>query len=105
MRPARRIGFALLALGLSTPAAADAPVLATPAGRRALADELDAYLVRHVLTPRYPAAVDREHGGFHARFAPDWTRQPDRRRFVVCQARMTWTAASVALARPALRCC
>jgi cellobiose epimerase len=73
------------------------------AGRRALAEELDAYLVRHVLSPRYPAAVDREHGGFHAHFAPDWTRQPDHRRFVVYQARMTWTAAAVALARPALR--
>jgi mannobiose 2-epimerase len=68
-----------------------------------MADELDAYLVRHVLAPRYPAAVDRERGGFHAHFAPDWTRQPDRRRFVVYQARMTWTSAAVALARAALR--
>jgi cellobiose epimerase len=73
------------------------------AARTALADELDAYLLRHVLAPRYPASVDRERGGFHAHFAPDWTRQPDRRRFLVYQARMTWTAAAVALARPALR--
>jgi mannobiose 2-epimerase len=47
--------------------------------------------------------VDRERGGFHAHFAADWTRQPDRRRFVVYQARMTWTPAAVALARPARR--
>ncbi len=69
----------------------------------ALADELDAYLVRHVLAPRFPAAVDREHGGFHANFGSDWTKQPDRHRFVVYQARNTWNAAVVALARPALR--
>jgi mannobiose 2-epimerase len=88
---------------LALPAAAEPPALATPAGRRALAGELDAYLARHVLAPRYPAAVDRERGGFHARFAPDWSPQEDRRRFVVYQARMTWTPAAVALARPALR--
>ncbi len=101
----RSAGLACLALlpALAVPSAASDVALGPPAGRRALADELDAYLVRHVLGPRYPAAVDREHGGFHAHFAPDWTPQPDRRRFVVYQARMTWTAASVALARPALR--
>ena len=65
-----------------------------------LADELEAYLWRHVLAPRFPAAVDAERGGFHARFARDWTRLPDRHRFVVYQARMTWTAAAVVLARP-----
>jgi mannobiose 2-epimerase len=67
------------------------------------ADELDAYLTRHVLAPRFPACVDREHGGFHANFATDWTRQPDRHRFIVYQARNTWNAATVALARPASR--
>lgn len=69
----------------------------------ALADELDAYLAKHVLAPRFPAAVDREHGGFHANFASDWTKRPDTRRFIVYQARNTWNAATVALARPALR--
>ncbi len=98
-----RLPVLYLLLGLALPGAADEAALGTPAGRRALADELDAYLARHVLAPRYPAAVDREHGGFHAHFATDWTRQPDRRRFVVYQARMTWTPAAVALARPALR--
>jgi mannobiose 2-epimerase len=70
---------------------------------RALADEMDAYLVRHVLAPRFPACIDREHGGFHANFAADWTRQPDSHRFIVYQARNTWNAATVAMARPALR--
>ena len=98
-----RLACLVLLSALAVPSAGGELALRTPAGRRALADELDAYLVRHVLAPRYPAAVDRERGGFHAHFAPDWTRQPDHRRFVVYQARMTWTAASVALARPALR--
>ena len=88
-----------LLLSLAAPCAADEAALATAATRRALADELDAYLVRHVLAPRYPASVDRERGGFHAHFAADWTREPDQRRFIVYQARMTWTPAAVALAR------
>ncbi len=93
----------VLALLLPAPVAAAAPPVAAPppAADLALADELDAYLARHVLAPRFPACVDREHGGFHAHFATDWTKLPDHRRFVVYQARNTWTAAAVALARPA----
>jgi mannobiose 2-epimerase len=98
-----RLPILYLFLSLALPCAAQDAALSTAAGRRALADELDAYLVRQVLAPRYPAAVDRERGGFHAHFASDWTRQPDRRRFLVYQARMTWTPAAVARARPALR--
>ncbi|MFN8093294.1 MAG: AGE family epimerase/isomerase [Vicinamibacteria bacterium] len=80
------------------------PAAPSPApGPRALADEMDAYLVRHVLSTRYPASVDTARGGFHANFATDWTKLEDRRRFVVYQARQTWTAATVALSRPALR--
>jgi len=97
-------------LAKSPKAAALAAVLAfafalpkAVADDHALADEMDAYLVRHVLQPRFPACVDREHGGFHANFASDWTKRPDRHRFVVYQARNTWNAATVALARPALR--
>jgi len=33
--------------------------------RRKLAAELDGYLFEHVLKPRFPRCVDREHGGFH----------------------------------------
>ena len=84
--------------------AAEPPQPARPAAAAVpTADELDAYLTRHVLAPRFPACVDREHGGFHANFATDWTRQPDRHRFIVYQARNTWNAATIALARPASR--
>jgi mannobiose 2-epimerase len=92
------------AAGQAAKPSPSAPAKALPAPYGpALADEMDAYLVKHVLSSRYPASVDTELGGFHANFATDWTKTPDRRRFIVYQARQTWTAASVALARPALR--
>lgn len=72
----------------------------TPAVYRARADELAAYLDRHVLAVRFPGAVDREHGGFHVNFRRDWTRLPDQDRFLVFEARLTWTAAKEALAQP-----
>jgi len=96
-------GFAALPLAAAAqPPAPDAAAAPAPYGP-ALAAEMDAYLVRHVLSSRYPASVDTERGGFHANFATDWARREDRRRFIVYQARQTWTAASVALARPDLR--
>ena len=75
----------------------------TPAEYRARADELQAYLDRHVLAVRFPKAVDREHGGFHVSYRRDWTPLPDQDRFVVFQARLTWTAARVAIERPERR--
>jgi hypothetical protein len=47
-----RLPVVCLLLSLALPCAANDAALGTPAGRRALADELDAYLVRHVLAPR-----------------------------------------------------
>ncbi len=44
----------------------------------------------------YPRAVDREHGGFHQNLARDWSPRPDDSKFLVYQARMTWTAAAYA---------
>jgi mannobiose 2-epimerase len=44
----------------------------------------------------YPNALDKELGGFHQNFARDWTPRPDDNRFLVYQARMTWTAAAYA---------
>jgi mannobiose 2-epimerase len=54
-------------------------------------------LVREELTAHwYPHALDREHGGFHQNFARDWSAGPDDSKFLVYQARMTWTAAAYA---------
>lgn len=75
----------------------------TPAEYRARADEMEGYLDRHVLAVRFPGAVDREHGGFHVSVRRDWTRLPDQDRFLVFEARLTWTAAKVALAQPERR--
>lgn len=92
--------LAILAGGDAASAAGPAP---TAAQYHARADELEAYLWRHVLGVRFPGAVDREHGGFHVSYARDWTRRPDPDRFLVFEARLTWTAARIALARPARR--
>jgi mannobiose 2-epimerase len=54
-------------------------------------------LLRTELTEHwYPGMIDREHGGFHQEAARDWTRRPDQSKFLVYQARMTWTAAAYA---------
>ena len=76
-----------------------------PPRRRRLkvADELDAYLWKHVLKPRFPACVDKEHGGFHVNYARDWSPLEDRSRFIVYEARVVWTAATVARLRPDTR--
>ncbi len=67
-----------------------------------LASEMDAGL-RTLLAAWYPRCIDREAGGFHERFARDWTRRPDTGKFLVYQARMTWVAAEAATYAPELR--
>jgi mannobiose 2-epimerase len=71
--------------------------------RRQLADELDAYLWKHVLRPRFPQCIDKEHGGFHTNYGRDWSPGEDRTRFIVYEARVVWTAATVARLRPDTR--
>ena len=54
-------------------------------------------LVREELVEHwYPHAIDKEKGGFHQTLARDWSFVPDENRFLVYQARMTWTAAAFA---------
>jgi mannobiose 2-epimerase len=54
-------------------------------------------LLREELTKHwYPQAIDKELGGFHQNFSRDWSPLPDDNRFLVYQARMTWTAAAFA---------
>jgi mannobiose 2-epimerase len=83
---------------LLLPSAAALPAPAQPpAEAAALGRKIDD-LLRQELTSRwFPAAVDRERGGFHQNFARDWARLPDDSRSLVYQARMTWTAAAFAL--------
>jgi hypothetical protein len=76
-------GLALAALFASTDAGA-VPQATTPPfsveTRQELAAELDAYLWKHVLSPRFPRCVDKEHGGFHTNYARDWKPLEDRSR-------------------------
>ncbi|AMV37198.1 AGE family epimerase/isomerase [Planctomyces sp. SH-PL62] len=78
-----------LAAGADEPAAPTAARL-----RELLAAETGRWL---------PAAVDRDAGGFHQEIARDWTIRPDQSKFLVYQARMTWTAAAYAEFEPARR--
>ncbi len=93
-----------MALASAASAAFAGPQAASPPPtaetRQKLATELDAYLWKHVLAPRFPRCVDKEHGGFHVNYARDWSPQEDRSRFIVYEARVVWTAATVARLRP-----
>lgn len=63
--------------------------------QRALREKIEKNL-REEMTKWYPRAIDKELGGFHQNFATDWSSLPDDNRFLVYQARMTWTAAAFA---------
>ncbi len=76
---------------------------ANAAAYRQFAAETEAMLHRDVLNPWYPRSLDHDHGGFNADFDREWHPLPSRGKFSVFQARMTWTAATVTLRRPALR--
>jgi mannobiose 2-epimerase len=108
-RPAPRLALAAVAtaaVATATLASAGASAFLPPApaeARRKLADEMDAYLWKHVLKPRFPRCVDRERGGFHMAYGRDWSKQEDRGRFIVYEARVVWTAATVAQLRSEAR--
>lgn len=89
--------IALIAALVAPSAMADGPRPGEAAALRAkIRGQVDRELAEHW----YPAALDREHGGFRQNFARDWSPRPDSDKFSVFQARMTWTAAAYALATP-----
>ena len=102
-RTRRLLGFVALVLALPAAALGQPVPPATPETRQAIAAELDAYLSKHVLAPRFPRCVDETHGGFHTNYGRDWSPLEDRTRFIVYQARVVWTAATVARLRPEAR--
>lgn len=63
--------------------------------RRGTADEIEKFLFGKVLSAWFPRCLDTAQGGFHENFSEDWTRQPADSKFLVYQARMTWTPAAV----------
>ncbi len=68
--------------------------------RSAVAGEIERVLWERILPAWYPRCLDLDHGGFWESFGEDWTRRPLSAKFLVFQARMTWTAAAVLLAYP-----
>ena len=58
-------------------------------------------LQNQILAKWFPAAVNRERGGFDQNFAADWTKLPGAERSIVYQARLTWTASQAAMRLPA----
>jgi mannobiose 2-epimerase len=93
----------VMAAVVTATASAQPPAPPTAATRQTLAAQLDAYLWQHVLAPRFPRCVDKEHGGFHTNYGRDWSPLEDRTRFIVYQARVVWTAATVVRLRPESR--
>lgn len=61
-----------------------------------LRTKIDALLKKELTEHWYPHSVDDKLGGFHQNYARDWKELPDDNRFLVYQARMTWTAAAFA---------
>ena len=90
----------LWVVGLVSGAIADGP---RPGEATALQAKIRDQVTRELTEHWYPAAVDREHGGFRQNLANDWSPRPDTDRFIVYQARMTWTAAAFALDTPERR--
>jgi cellobiose epimerase len=82
------------ASGGQQPAAPAAPApRATPETYRRLADEVETNLRREILDKWFPAAVDRDAGGFYENYKEDWTRGPTGEKNIVYQSRLTWLAA------------
>ena len=67
----------------------------SPLSDRQLADHIDELLRDELTRLWYPRTIVPE-GGFHQNFARDWSMLPDHDRFLVDQARLTWTAAAFA---------
>ena len=60
-----------------------------------LAGEMDRNLLEQVLSPWFPRAIDKEHGGFYEAFDEQWKRPAGdpNVKSIVYQSRLTWVAA------------
>ncbi len=95
----------LLRSALAVALLAPAPALAQGIGAaeaRDLRRTIEANLGDELTRLWYPRSLDPD-GGFHQTYARDWSPLPDENRFLVYQARMTWTAAAFARHSPAHR--
>lgn len=67
----------------------------------AIADEMEKVLSEGMMDHWYPLSIDRENGGFLSSFDQDWNPGKDQSKFIVMQARHTWTTARMAEKYPA----
>lgn len=74
--------------------------LHSPEERLALADSLEHLLRTLTLDKWYPQAVDTEYGGFLSGFTYDFQPTDNQDKFIVTQARHTWTNAKAAMRYP-----
>lgn len=73
---------------------------ASDAEREVIADEMEEALRGQLLDVWYPRSVDEEYGGFLSRFDYRWEPEDPQDKFIVTQARHTWTTAQAARFNP-----
>jgi mannobiose 2-epimerase len=103
--PGHLMACIVLAFGFLSPQMGGAAEPGGPADDRVpeLRRRIEGLLEQELTRDWYPRALDRDSGGFHQDFARDWSALPEENRFLVYQARMTWTAAEYARFSPARR--
>ena len=68
----------------------------SPESYQSLAKEIDRVLRESLLGVWYPHSIDRICGGYHQRHPLRWSGNDENNKFLVCQARLAWTAAVAA---------
>lgn len=69
------------------------PLTVNKTSRLQLADKMEQSMVKELLNVWYPASVDSLYGGFLSTFTYDFKPAPIQDKFIVTQARHTWTNA------------
>jgi mannobiose 2-epimerase len=76
------------------------PLIFSASERAALANEMERSLQKDLLERWYPKAVDSLQGGFLSTFTFDFKPTGSQDKFIVTQARHTWTNAMAAMRYP-----
>ncbi len=80
---------------LALPEIAEAQSTPTHENYLRLADEVHANLNQQIVGKWFPAALDKEHGGYQQNFGEDWAKIPDSERSIVYQSRLIWMASQM----------
>lgn len=77
-------------------------VAGTVAERMKIAGEMDKSIKTELLNKWYPQSVDSTYGGFFSTYTYDFKRTGTQDKFIVTQARHTWTTAEAAQLYPGI---